>query len=287
MPAAPYGYHYEGSKLVPDGSHVTWQPGTAGATPDSASNSGMPKYPTLNSLLDEGGNLKSQYQLQARPDVGYQSQIGELDKRLGGINLNTQGIEKVREYATGSGPSAWGKLMEENQRMGEQDRRNQNAASNASAQSGAFSQLASKGGLSSGARERLALQGSRSLNASQQDIARQGQEQRIGIGGQDEAQRLQLLSQLPGMEVQALQPDFQKASMWGNLANAEANKQSDLALSNRAYSTDVEKLNKLGALQENARLDQSNLGAYSEAMKAYAANQQAKATAASGSGGKK
>lgn len=285
MPAAPYGYHYEGQKLVSDGPHVTWQPGADGGSGQGSS--GMPAYPTLNSLLDPSGNLKSQYQLQARPDVGYQSQIGELDKRLGNINLNTQGLQKVREYATGSGPSAWGKLMEEQQRMGEQDRRNQAAASSASAQSGAFSQLASKGGLSSGARERLAQQGGRNLSASQQDIARQGQEQRIGIGGQDEAQRLQLLSQLPGMEVQALQPEFQKTSMWGNLANAEANKASDLALQNRAYSTDVEKLNKLGALQENARLDQSNLGAYSEAMKAYAANQQAKATAASGSGGKK
>lgn len=258
------------------------------AAPPPPAAPGAPVYPTLNSLLDpNSGLLKSQYQLQKGADVGYESQLGNLDQRLAGINLNKEGLEALRKRGLSQGPSDWAKLMEQSQRLEEQTARGRAGEQQAGAQSSAFSELARKGGLSSGARERLAMQGQRGLTSSMQDISRQGQENRLGIGLQDEQQRLNILSQLPGMEVQALQPDFQKVSAWGQLANAEANKKSDLALQNRAYSTDVDKLNKLGAMNENARLDQSNLGAYSEAMKAYAAEQQAKATAASGSGGKK
>lgn len=246
-----------------------------------------PLAPILNSLLDENGNLKPQYRLYAQPDIVYSSNIDELQKQLGGIQLDKQGLNKIKERAFSTAPSQWAQLMEQKQRLMESG--NLDAASEGaqSATSSALSGLASHGGLSSGARERVGTIGARDLAMAQQNVRREGQKERLGISTADEEQRLDLLKQIPGYEVQALEPELKKTSLWSSMAGDESRAKADLGLKNREYSTGIDKLNKEAAISENARLDSGSLAAYQEQMKKYAAEKQAQATAASSSGGKK
>lgn len=289
--AAPYGYHYGANgSLEKDSNAVTWAPGqgpAGGAAPTADPYANMPQYPKLNSLLDDSGNLKSQYQLKNFGDVNYNSQLPGLENKLSGINLNTEGLQEIRKRALSNQPSEWANLLTEQQKLDEQNRGGNAQQQQASATSGAQGALAMRGGLSSGARERVQTAGSGQLAQTLQDVANQGQQARIGIGLQDEAQKNQMLMALPGFENQALQPELAKTSLWSGVATNDANQGYNAANANRAYSSAVDQANKTNAMNENARLDTSNLGAYAEQMKAYTGNQQAKATAAAGSGGKK
>ena len=245
-----------------------------------------PAIPEAFSTLDENGNLKSQYKLGARGDVAFASNLKELNDRLSGINLNKEGLEAIRKRALTQGPSEWQNLMLQKQGLEESGLRDRAGNQEASARSGAYSQLAAKGGLSTGARERLARSGAEGLAQTMQDISRGGAESRLGIATEDERQKLDLLKGLPGMEVQALQPEFEKTRMWGTLADSESGRKQNLDLANRAYGTSIDQFNIANTLGEVGRKDANRLGEYQEKMKAYAAEKQAQATAASG-GGKK
>lgn len=263
---------------------LTQEASAAGMMTPSAPSA--PEREKITNLLDEAGNLKSQYRLNARPDVAFASNLKELNDKLSGINLNTQGLEAIRKRALTQGPSEWQNLMLQRQALEESGQRDRAGNQEASARSGAYSQLAAKGGLSTGARERLARSGAEGLAQTMQDISRGGTSDRLGIATEDEKQKLALLSQLPGMEVQALQPEFEKTRMWGTLADSEAGRKQNLDLANRNYGSSVDQFNLVNTLGEVGRQDQSRLNEYQEKMKTYAAEQQAKATAASG-GGKK
>ena len=245
-----------------------------------------PAIPEAMQTLDEAGNLKSQYKLTARPDVAFRSNMKGLEDKLAGINLDKRGLEAIRGRALTQGPSEWQNLMLQKQGLEESGQRDRAGNQEASARSGAYSQLAAKGGLSTGARERLARSGAEGLAQTMQDISRGGSESRLGIATEDERQKLDLLKNLPGMEIAALQPEFEKTKMWGTLADSEAGRGQNLDLANRQYGTGVEQFNLANALNEIGRKDANALGAYQEKMKGYAAEQQSKATAASG-GGKK
>jgi len=184
----------------------------------------------------------------------------ELDARLGKINLNTTGLDKFRGEATRSGPSFWASLMT-NKSLAEEAQAKDRAVSQSRAGvRTAEADLASKGGLSSGARERIARSGARDLLAVGQDVARQGNLNRMQIGVNDEQNRIQQLSMLPGMESSAYNDALKKESMW------DAARKSDID----------------AAVQENARRQQYNNMVYQEQMRAWAANRQAQATENSG-----
>lgn len=184
----------------------------------------------------------------------------ELDARLGKINLNTTGLDKFRGEATRSGPSFWASLMT-NKSLAEEAAAKDRAVSQSRAGvRTAEADLASKGGLSSGARERIARSGARDLLAVGQDVARQGNLNRMQIGVNDEQNRIQQLSMLPGMESSAYNDALKKESMW------DAARKSDID----------------AAVQENARRQQYNNMVYQEQMRAWAANRQAQATENSG-----
>ncbi len=225
------------------------------------------KRPDHLSGYDEAtGNLKDQYQQK-----GPGSNISELDQRLGNINLNTQGLDALRARATGTGPSAWAQMAEQKQRMEEGQQRDQSAQQGAQAQAGARSQLAMRGGLSGGARQRLAMQGARDQTMAGQQIGAAGQTARANIGLQDEQTKNQMLSQLPGQELAALQPEMQKANAWQQMAQGE-----------QGQAIQREQFNTNAALQQQENQNQANMGVYQEQMKAQAAERQARATEASG-----
>lgn len=266
-----------------------WLDKNLGDHPDPQDTAGVrPDYPGYTPLLDPNGQLKSPYMLKGQGNVGFTSNLSELDKRLNADQLNTQGLEEIRKRALSTGPSEWANLMTQQQGLEENKARQNAGEQEASARSEALSGLASKGGLSSGARERLATAGANNYAKSLQDVGLQGQQQRLGIGVQDQANQLQLLQGLPGMELAKTGQDIQKTGMWSGLANDESGRKQALDLSNRDYTTGVDQFNLKNTLGEVGRNDQLNMDAYKEKMAGYAAAKSSDALANNkSSGGKK
>lgn len=136
-----------------------------------------------------------------------------LDQTLAGINLNTQGLDAFRQQALRKGPSSWANLATADQDTQASNQREQAAAGANASTAQAMDQLGARGGLSSGARERAAEGGANNFLNMSQGIARQSGLNKLQIGMNDEQNRISQLGSLPGMEVQALQPAFQKAQM--------------------------------------------------------------------------
>lgn len=241
----------------------------------------------MATMLDENGNLLPQFQMGKKGAVGFQSSLGHVEDQLKGINLNTDALKALRERGLSTGDSRWAELQLQKQAMEEQDQLGKAVRENASSRAGAIGSLARSGGASSGARERLAAGGARDLDMARQDVGRSGMMARLGIRSDDENKRLDVLKMLPGAEVQSLQPELQKTSMWAQTAASDAARKQNLDLANRAYDTEVDKLNIANVLGVKQTEDQARLAKYKEDMAGYAADQSAKAQAASGGGGKK
>lgn len=145
------------------------------------------------------GNYKERTGVYAgAPDYPAFQQLGQ--------QLNTQGLDKYRQEALSTGPSAWAGLM--GQQQSEAYKKAQDLASGKAAGgvASAESALAMRGGLSSGARERLQKQGVLSKALAGQDLASQHAGNLLQIGINDEQNRMARLGALPGMEVQAMAP---------------------------------------------------------------------------------
>lgn len=208
---------------------------------------GSPIRPEYTSLLDPAtGLLKKEYQME----------MGNLDlSKIDSFN-------KFKEQANRKGPSEWAKLMQEQinqQRMaGMEKAANQAMSGAAMARSG----LAMRGGMSSGARERIAMQSARDLMSARQGVGRSSNEGLLKINIQDEDNRLKFLQQLPGMEI-----DAEKFNL-GNTAK-------------------VKEFNIMRALEEKNKKDIQDLDVYKEQQKKWAAERQAQATERSSGGGGK
>ena len=251
--------------------------GQLGDTLNQFQNSGeaiskqTPAGPSYNyqNILDTNYQLPSSLQAGAGP-----SQIGELDKRLGNIQLDKRGLDAFRERALAQpGTSAWEQMARQRQGAEEMQARDQAAQRAASGTAGARASLAMRGGLSGGARERLAMQGARDLNQVQQGVTQGAQLQRADIGLNAENQRLQALGALPGMELQALQPEFQKVSAWQNMAQNEAQR-----------AQQANQFNISNSLAQKQAEEQAKLQKYQEQMRSAAAEKTASAVE---KGGKK
>ena len=167
---------------------------------------------------------------------------------LNGDNLKSS-VGALRDRALATGPSDWAKLMGQNQDLlynqSVDDLQNTNAANT----QGAWSQLAMRGGVSGGERERIAETGLRGLTDAKQRALAEDKGARLKIGIEDEQNKLGLLQGLPQAEAMALKPD-------------------EYNINNR--------LNE----QMQRRAFESN--AYNQQMTAWAANKQADATAEAG-----
>ena len=199
-------------------------------------------------------------------------ETGELDERFAlqkpeDVGVDERGLDKFRSEALREGPSAFANLQQEKLQAEQLGRRDDAASQQAQAQAQAQAQLASSGGLSGGARERLAGGGARDLLRQRQDISRQGQLSRLDIAGQDEGRRVDQLGRLPGMELQRASLDER----------------------NLGRNLEVERLNK-GALAGDVKAKgQFELDLFKERMKSFGTERtaQAQEKAAKGSGGKK
>lgn len=181
-------------------------------------------------------------------------------QQLSGINLDMRGMERFREEALRSGPSAWSRLAMGRQNMEEANARDSATRQISGKRAEAFSNLAQRGGLDSGARERVARGAMKDSLDMQQDISRQGSLNRLQIESNDEQNRVQQLGMLPGMEVQALQPALEKAKLMGQARQLDITNQ----MNDKKYSNDFD------------------MQAYQEQMKRWGAERTAQATENSG-----
>lgn len=180
----------------------------------------------------------------------------EVQQRLNSLALDTRGLEAFRREALRKGPSSWAKLSTKKQFAEEADSRERAKQEARSSQAQAEADLAMRGGLSGGARERLTAGGAKNLLAMSQDVGRQGNLNRMQIGINDEQNRISQLGSLPGMENANLQSQLQKEQLWENARNADLQR----------------------VQQENERRNQWNQMLYQQQMQAWASNRQAQAT---------
>lgn len=150
--------------------------------------------------------------------------------------------------------------MTDKQFLEEQDARERAKREAKGTRAEAEAQLALRGGLSAGARERLESSGARNLLAMSQDVSRQGNLNRMQIGINDEQNRIAQLGQLPGMEALALQSNLQREGMY-----------------TQARQTDINR-----AIAENQNRNAYNQSLYQQQMQAWAAQRQARATERAG-----
>lgn len=206
---------------------------------------GSPMALKRDSLLGEDGLMKDQYKFKGQT----------IDP------TKMEGYSAYKQDALRTGPSQWAQLAQQKQQLEQgqaNDAANQNVmAGNAQARSG----LAMRGGLSSGARERLGSQMQKDLAGARQKVAGEGILARANIGVQDEQNR---------------------QAMLGNFMKAEG----DLTKYNTEIGNRGQEFNILRALEESGRGDDFKQQQYAEQMKKWAANRQADATANSGGGGK-
>lgn len=184
----------------------------------------------------------------------------ELDQRLSLISMDKRGLNKFRDEALRSGPSPWASIAKQGQAVQAASARDRSAQESSGQTAQSLDRLGASGGLSSGARERATLEGAKNYLAMSQDTARQENINDLQIGMNDEQNRVQQLSMLPGMELQAIQPEMQKAQMW------EQGKASDVQ----------------AQVEEGKRKQAYDQWLAEQQQKLYASNQQANATAQSG-----
>lgn len=185
-----------------------------------------------------------------------------MEQQLGGIDTSglKNSVGAFRDMALRKGPSAWA-LMAGNQQDALAGNARERGAAETNAQTAsAMDRLAMSGGLTSGARERAAEGGAKNYMDMSQDTARQATLNKLQIGVNDEQNKIQEMGQLPGMEASALQPDFQKATMW-----------------NTAHQADVG-----NAMNNNNSANAFNQNLYGQKMQALSSQQMANATAQSG-----
>ncbi len=226
----------------------------------------QPLRPTYQSIVDSAGNLREQYKLGAGPDFAK-----EVEEKLKGINLNTEALEALRKRGLSTEESPWLTQMLGLQKTEEATQRDLAERLGARQAADAYSQLAMRGGVSGGERERGALESGRNTILDLQDVARGGEKARFSLRGDEEKTKLGILSSLPGMELAALEPEMRKAEGWGKA------RASDIERGTMANQWNIGK-----AIEDIRGKSAFDLGNYTEQMKAWAAERQAKAQEASG-----
>lgn len=222
--------------------------------------------PSFQSPL-QNGQLGSQYRLEAS-----MGDAKGLQNRLDDIQLDKRGLNAFRERALAQpGTSAWEQMMLARQGTEQTQARENAMAQGAQAAAQARAAMAMKGGLSGGAAERLSRDQAMMGLRANQGIARSGEQARQGIGLDAENQRLQALGALPGMEVQALQPDLQKTGMWQQMNQFNAQQQNT---ANQA--------NQQATLLAMANANKNATDVYGQQMSGIAAGRQATAVENSG-----
>lgn len=181
------GANYQGNKAAggtvkpyttPSGNTVNG--GASLAQPAKSPYADMPTYDVF-----KGDGLKDRF---------YQ------DK--GQYNTGSAALNAIERRAFSQGPSAWANMANKGIDARTASAMDQAGRDASMASGSAWSQLAQQGGLDSGARERVATQGSLGRMNAMQAINRDANMGKLNVGMEDERQKLALMSSLPGMRMQ-------------------------------------------------------------------------------------
>jgi len=217
----------------------------------AAAANARPVMPEYQNLLGPTGLLKEQFQIKKGADIK--------------STLDTSALTKLRgEAIAAPGTSLWEKLQKGRQDIVSADARDKGVRGADAQRLSGMSQLASSGGLTNSARERLIRGAGSDLSSGKQEMARQDAAARLGIETTAEQNRINLLSAQPNQELGA------------------ANYDTSLGLSNRDYATGIDTKNIGAALERTKLQDLGKFGNYQEQMRGWAAGKQADATASSG-----
>lgn len=167
--------------------------------------------------------------------------------------IDPSGLQAFKGQALSKGPSQWATQANAQQEALSKNALDMGAKSVVGQGATARSQLAMRGGLSGGARERVAMEGQNNFMNMAQGVGQQKSTNQMQIGMNDQQNKLQMMSQLPGMQQNAAQ--FQSNQNQFNTGAQMANNQSRNAF---------------------------DLGQYQSQMAAYGAGQTAAATAQAG-----
>lgn len=269
------------------------------------SEGGPPKVPNIIVAHDSKGNLNKDFQydvvdpLKKAPTytaTGYEASL--LDTEA--LKAKREGLDEINKRAMETGPSTWAGLQEQRQRMEELQNRENAAQDVMGAQANAQSQLAMRGGLGSGARERVAMGGQRGLMDSYQQNARQGQLARLGIGTEDQDRKDAWLRMSPQAELAyaGQNQDLAKYNAGATTAQNQyfadaTNQGNQFNIQNTMHRDEYNQGNQIGQNQyvtDNAFragdfTNRGKLTRYSEEGKVYGSQQMADAIRDSGGGG--
>lgn len=201
----------------------------------------QPTSPTFNPVFNP-----------ATQNIGPQAQA-----LLGGNNLDMTGLNAFQGQALSQGPTQWAQQAAQNQNYLAMQAKSQGAQTVAGQGAAARASLASRGGLSSGAAERVAQGGANNYLAMTQGVNNQNSQNLMQIGMNDQQNKLSMMGQLPGMQLGAAGFGLQKT-------------QTQLG----ANSADI-----ANAMQGAQAQNTFNLGQYQTQMAGYGAGQTAQATA--------
>jgi hypothetical protein len=273
-------------------------------------NGGLNKSFTKDDFLSWGKNIKAP-----------KSNLGQLDKRMGqaqglniadvktGTNFNQaqQNIHALQDRAFGTETSPWAQKLYDQQAVDQgrvQDQMSQNLANQTQ---GAMNQMAATTGIDAGARERMMDKANVNNMNQMQNLYSQGMSDRLGIGAQDEAQRMALQQQMPGMNLQADQymtgVDFgnqakdinqgqfnnnlsmQKANMWSGLADTEAQRKLGVDEFNKQGKIGLNQWNTGNLINDTNAANNWAMQGWGQKMQGTGSNSAANAMANSGQKG--
>lgn len=144
-----------------------------------------------------------------------------INNDLSGNASASPALQKFQNEAMRTGPSAWSNLAQGQQDKYQTDAQSKAASTAAGSAAESRDQLAMRGGLDSGARERIGRNQSRDYMNMTQNAADTRANNGMQIGMNDEQNRIQQLGMMPQMVNQANQGNFQKAGLDFNANTTE------------------------------------------------------------------
>lgn len=228
---------------------------------------------SLNSQVDlrgqgknaDGSYIRPEYESLINQDTGLLDSQYTLADDWQNVEADREGYEAFKKEALRESgtPSSWANMMSAKTDAAKKEEIDNLAASQNATLRQTYDDLAAQGGISGGSRERIASQSLADVMRLRQEARRKATADNLNVAATDEENRLKMLGEVPGMDMQRANLAMQ------NQQNLMTAKQYD---SNQAISQmDKERADEMDAWKTN--------------METWAANKQADAQARSSGGG--
>lgn len=221
--------------------------------------------PLQNGQLGDAYRIKTPSALQA----------GQLD--VNSLQADPAALNAIKARAMSTGDSPWALMQKEKLGLEELTARDRLPGQAMQASSAANANLAMRGGLQSGARERIARQGMRDMSLANQAVGRDMATNRLNLSIADDAQKMNALMQIPGM-------DMARAQQTIDMNKFNIGTTMDADKFNKGMEFDANKVNVANTLGALNATNQYNQYKYGQEMAGYAAGKTGQAI--NNSGGK-